>query len=337
LNRRLETILVALVIVLLAVTSPFQTVWADTHQETEDPAMRMGDLYANRGVFGQAITEYKRVLFFNQDEAIVSSVHAKIASCYQAQEQWPEAIFHLRRSIQTASSLEEIEDREFDLVTVLLAGGRDNEAELHLLRLREYSELDSTRVSLYLCVAYTYGGKWERAAEELRRAFPTAEVEDLRMREQIERLALLFTEAQSAGRKSANGATWLSTALPGAGQLYAGDPWDALNALVVNAGLITLIYAAVKQEWYLEGGLLFLYPFRRYYLGNRDNARLAAERRNLAVDERFRRQLLDGVLSLLEAGRCGGESQRRTAHPLRCPALTDSGGFAIFPAAYEVE
>ena len=86
-----------------------------------------------------------------------------------------------------------------------------------------------------------------------------------------------------------------------AGQLYAGDPWDALNAFVVNTGLVTLIFAAVKQEWYLEGALLFLYPLRRYYLGNRNNARIAAEGRNRTVDERYRRQLIDGVLSLVEA------------------------------------
>lgn len=292
---------IGIVLALLIVVAPtIQTVWADAHHDTEDPALRMGDLYAGKGALDQAITEYKRVLFFNQDEGIASSVHAKIASCYQAQRRWPEAIFHLRRSIQTASSLGEIEDREYDLIAVLLASGRDNEAELHLLGLREYSELDARRVSLYLCVTQTYRGHWEKAAEELRRAFPAGEIADVQRREQIEKLELLFAEAQSTRRKSPDGAAWLSTAVPGAGQLYAGDPWDALNAFVVNAGLVTLIFAAVKQEWYLEGALLFLYPFRRYYVGNRNNARLAAERSNLAVDEHYRQQLVDGIVSLLE-------------------------------------
>jgi len=292
----------ALVLVLLIAASPaIRPVSAEEHYDEEDPALRMGDLYAGKGAFDQAITEYKRVLFFNQDEGIASSVHSKIASCYQAQRQWTETIFHLRRSIQTATSLAEIEDREFDLIAALLAVGRDSEAELHLLRLREYSQLDTRRVSLYLCVTQTYRGHWEKAAEELRGAFSAGDIEDVQLKEQVEKLELLFAEAQHTRRRSPGGAAWLSTAVPGAGQLYAGDPWDALNAFAVNAGLVALIFAALKQEWYLEGALLLLYPLRRYYLGNRNNARLAAERRNEAVDEQFRKQLTDGILSLLEA------------------------------------
>ena len=313
-NPRPETILVLLVI-LIAATPAIRTTWAEVTTGAEDPALRMGDLYAGEGAFDQAITEYKRVLFFRQegktDGEMVSSLHARIAACYQAQQRWPQAIFHHRRSIQSATTLREIEDREFDLITALLASGRDREAELHLLRLREYQVLDARRVALYLCVTYTYRGQWATAAEELRGAFPVGETADDRIRKQIDQLELVFREAQNTRRKSPSGAAWMSTALPGAGQLYAGEPWDALNALAVNAGLVTLICAAVKREWYVEGVLLFIYPLRRYYLGNRNNARLAAETGNRAVDEQYRQQLLDGILSLLEAE----ELSRRTAAP----------------------
>jgi tetratricopeptide (TPR) repeat protein len=300
LNRR-GNIVPVIVVVLMGVAPVIRGAWAEENQRRPDPALSLGDRLAEKGALDQAITEYKRVLYFNQDEQIVGSAHARIASCYRAQQQWPEAIFHLRRSIQNASSLREIEDREFDLITTLLASGRDNEAELHLLRLREFSVLDERRLSLYLTVTYTHRGEWRKAAEELRRAFPTGEPPDALMEAKIEQLELLFTEARETPRKSPEGAVWLSTALPGAGQLYAGDPLDALNAFAVNAGVIALIYAAVKQEWYLEGVLLFLYPLRRYYLGNRYNARIAAERRNRIVDERYREELLEGVLSLVEA------------------------------------
>jgi hypothetical protein len=150
-------------------------------------------------------------------------------------------------------------------------------------------------------LTHTYRGQWEKAAGELQGAFPAEQVTDPRLRERIEMLNTLFSEAGDAPRKSPNGAAWLSTAIPGAGQLYAGEPWDALNALLVNAGLVTLIYFAVRNQWYLEGVLVGLYPLRRYYLGNRENARLAAERRNRAVEEHYRQQLLEEIASLLEA------------------------------------
>jgi tetratricopeptide (TPR) repeat protein len=308
LNRRATKIL--FLVVLIVFTPAIRKGWAEENRETVDPALRMGDQLVEKGALDQAITEYKRVLFLNRDEEIISSVHAKIASCYRAQQRWPEVIFHLRRSIQTASSLREIEEREFDLVTALLASGRDNEAELHLLRLREFSVLDERRVSLYLTVTYTYRGQWEKAIEQLHRAFPAGDTADVGLGEQVEQLELLFNEALVTPRKSPSGAAWLSTAVPGAGQLYAGDPWDALNAFVVNACLVTLILVAVEYEWYLEGAILLLYPLRRYYLGNRQNARLAAERRNLVVGERYRQQLLDRIGSLLQA-----EQSRRSSVP----------------------
>jgi tetratricopeptide (TPR) repeat protein len=300
LNHRGGT--VSIILVVLFVLAPaVRSARAEDNQAIADPALSLGDRLATAGALDQAITEYKRVLYFNHDEQITGSMHARIAACYRAQQLWPEAIFHLRRSIQYASSLEEIEEREFDLVTALLASGRDSEAELHLLQLREFSVMDERRLSLYLTVTYTYRGQWGKAASQLRKAFPPGEIADVRMREKVEQLEQVFTEARETPRKSPEGAVWLSTALPGAGQLYAGDPWDALNALAVNAGLITLICAAVKEEWYLEGVLLFLYPLRHYYLGNRNNARIAAEQRNRIVDQHFRQQLLEGVLSVLEA------------------------------------
>jgi tetratricopeptide (TPR) repeat protein len=274
-------------------------VWTEDSSDEEDPVLLLGDLYRGSGSFEAAITEYKRFLFLNRDENLVSLVHARIASCYQAQGKLPEAILHHRRSVQTASSLGEVEDREFDLIAALIAGGRDREAESHLVRLREFVEVDASRVSLYLCVVYSYRGEWDKAALELERAFPTGGDAHNPRGKQIQDLERLLAEAKNTGRKSPSGAAWLSTFVPGAGQLYAGEPWDGLNALAVNAALVTLIVASVKQEWYVEGTLLFLYPFRRYYLGNRNNARLAAERRNREVDERFRRQIMDGILGLL--------------------------------------
>jgi tetratricopeptide (TPR) repeat protein len=274
---------------------------AESRLEAVDQALALGDRYARSGAFDPAITEYKRVLFFDEDNRLASTVHSRIASCYRSQHRWNEAFFHLRRSIQVASSLKEIEDREFELITVLLASGRDSEAELRLLRLRDFPEIDRKRVSLHLCVTYVYRGRWEDAAAELDQAFPDAEIVEPWRRAELERLKRLLAEALSSRRKSPSTALLLSTIVPGTGQLYAGDPWDALNAFALNTGLATLIFTAMKHEYYLEAALLFVYPFRRYYLGNRDNARIAAERSNRVKDLQFRDRIVDQILSLQEA------------------------------------
>jgi tetratricopeptide (TPR) repeat protein len=276
----------------LAALIPDPPVQAELQDDSRDPALMLGDRFFDSGAYESAITEYKRVLFFDSEGRYTSSVHGKIAACYQAQKRWPEALLHLRQSIQTASSLQQIEDREFALIATLLASGKDSEAELHLLRLREFSEIDSRRVSLYLCATYVYRGQWKPARQELERAFPGRS---------SDRLNTLLAEAEQARKKSPRAAVLLSTVVPGSGQLYAGDGWDALNALAVNAGLAALIFTAMKHEYYLEGVLLFLYPFRRYYLGNRDNARLAVERENHTIDRRFQEQIMAELSALLAA------------------------------------
>jgi hypothetical protein len=195
----------------------------------------------------------------------------------------------------------EIEDREFEMITTLLAGGKDSEAELWLLRLRNYSEIDQKRVSLYLCTTYVYRGHWQQAAEEVDRAFPNEQIVEPWRRAELERLKRLLEEAQSSRRKSPHTALLLSTIVPGTGQLYAGNPWDALNAFALNAGLATLIFTAMRHEYYLEAALLFVYPFRRYYLGNRDNARIAAEASSRVTDQLFRDRIVDQIISLQQA------------------------------------
>ena len=156
---------VVTMIFLLGVLSVLPASPAESRSEAVDQALELGDSNARSGAYDPAITEYKRVLFFDKDNRLASTVHSRIASCYQSQRRWDEAFFHLRRSIQAASSLKEVEDREFELITALLASGRDSEAELRLLRLRDFSEIDTKRVSLYLCVTYVYRGRWQDAAE----------------------------------------------------------------------------------------------------------------------------------------------------------------------------
>jgi len=145
------------------------------------------------------------------------------------------------------------------------------------------------------------------AAAELDQAFPEEEIVEPWRRAELERLKRLLAEARSSQRKSPNAALLLSTIVPGTGQLYAGDPWDALNAFALNAGLGTIIFTAMKNEYYLEAALLFLYPFRRYYLGNRDNARIAAEKSNRAADQQFRERIMDQILSLQESEQRAGK------------------------------
>jgi hypothetical protein len=171
-----------------------------------------------------------------------------------------------------------------EVVRSLLQAGRLAEAEQELLGLQAFSgEID---LSLHLALLRIEQSRWAEAEEALRLAFPQG---DLRP------LGELLAEAGRQKRKSPRTARLLSALLPGAGQAYAGDPADGLNALAVNGGIAVLAAAAAVNRYYPEAVLLVLFPLRRYYVGNIGNAGRLAERRNAAADREYRRRVLEAL------------------------------------------
>ena len=74
-------------------------------------------------------------------------------------------------------------------------------------------------------------------------------------------------------------ASFLSGALPGAGQLYAGQPREAASALLVNSLFIGgMVYAARQEQWAAFGVLTFFGV--GFYTGNVYGAADAAVRYN---------------------------------------------------------
>jgi hypothetical protein len=132
-------------------------------------------------------------------------------------------------------------------------------------------------------------GRWAEAEEPLQAAFPDG---DLRL------VRELLAEAGRQKRKSPRTARLLSALLPGAGQAYAGDAADGLNALAVNGGIAVLAAAAAVNRYYPEAVLLVLFPLRRYYTGNIGNAGRLAEQRNAAAEREYRRRVLDALRRL---------------------------------------
>lgn len=87
----------------------------------------------------------------------------------------------------------------------------------------------------------------------------------------------------------------LSALVPGLGQLTAGEPVDALLALLVNGAWGTGVYLLIAESAFFDAALLGLGVGVRYYLGNIRNGseawRKAAERRRDSAARRLIRVL----------------------------------------------
>lgn len=100
------------------------------------------------------------------------------------------------------------------------------------------------------------------------------------------RLAPMVAELRAhlaSPQPSAEQARWMSTFLPGSGQLYAGAWQDGAASLALNAGLATLLAGAVRSQDWVGTGLVVAFG-SRYYLGGIENAGVRVEERNARIE-----------------------------------------------------
>ncbi len=126
--------------------------------------------------------------------------------------------------------------------------------------------------------------KWSDASAELRRLlllFPASA--------ESERTSLLTNALRNADAlptRSPGAAKWLSTVVPGAGQMYAGRVGSGMVSLGINASFFYLLGRAVRDGRWVDA--LFIYAGGgRFYWGGRQNAESFALARNERVRDGF--------------------------------------------------
>ena len=90
--------------------------------------------------------------------------------------------------------------------------------------------------------------------------------------------------------KSPRLAQWMSTVLPGAGQIYAGKLEDGLISSAINAVVIYLLVDSIREERYVDATGICLVG-SHFYLSNRSDARRWTIEHNQRVEVDFIRRL----------------------------------------------
>ena len=248
----------------------------------EELPLSLGSHLAAQGNYDAAITEYKRFLFFHLDDPRVGEVYYNIGLAYKAQGLWTEAVTALRTATYLAIDSETKSAYQLALAVTLIATQNYDLAQLELIKvvLRKPSVPLFRRALFLQGVAYIYQFRWEEARSVLR---------DYTIDEKLD---ARFDSAINMPQKSVKIARVLSTILPGAGHIYAGDWRDGLNAFLLNGALGFLTIDAILAEHYtnavLWGGTIFL----RYYRGNTFRAKEAVSQFNLRESRRAAEALL---------------------------------------------
>jgi tetratricopeptide (TPR) repeat protein len=129
------------------------------------------------------------------------------------------------------------------------------------------------------------GAEWKEAAADFEK-IPSSSLYGAASRD----LAAKAVEGASLPRKDPVTAGVLSGILPGAGQLYCGQPKDAALAVILNGLFIAGAVESFSQELYVLGGILVLIE-SAWYGGNIYNAVNHAHKYNRKQEQSFIKSL----------------------------------------------
>lgn len=264
-------------------------------------------LYANhlfdRHAYRSAILEYKRLLFDYPDTLDANLAHYRIGLSY----------YHRGNQELARQKFEEVTQRfpssPLYLQAQLMLGRTYFDAKNYSTARAIFFQIASAEVETKVkkeTVAqarylrgwcYIYERAWFKAITEFRTVRPLQPETSL---SQIsDQLADVTYANTPLPFKSPQLAQWLSTFLPGGGQIYAGKLENGLISSAINAAVFYLLADSIREERYVDAvGICFVGS--RFYLDNRNDAKTWTIEHNRKVEadfiRRLRQQLQDNLL-----------------------------------------
>ncbi len=265
--------------------------------ESGDPALQYAGKYFQLGNYYDAITEYKRYIYFNRDGqgTDISNAYYKMAISYRNRKEWDQALISMDQSIKTAKTEKEQMERRIDIAVIQISRKKYSAAEHVLLELeRSANDKDIMEKSIFfrgICAVYEY--KWEEAKSIFEMYYKTCS--DMEMFSKKDDIMSLLNRACQMKYKSPSLAKWLSIFIPGAGQIYCGNVADGINALTINvlAGY-PMVHHFIKNE-YFDSIFYYFILFRRYYKGNKYSAQKLA----VQINDTMNKRMADDILKCL--------------------------------------
>ncbi len=259
----------------------------------KDIVLNLADKFFDLGFYEEAITEYKRYIHFNSAAVEVSYAYYKIGLAYRNKHNLKGSLEALEASAQAAICDSIREERKIDIAVTYIASRRYNKAKFILLKLISFSNVPCIRrkASLFLGIAHLYCYEWKSAKDALGIYF--REGGNTVFAHTVD---TLLSSAENFNYKSPTTAKWLSTFIPGTGQMYAGNVGDGINSLMLNGANIYFIVFKLLKEEYGNAYIIYFFLFRRYYFGNIYHARKEAMEYNRRINERA----ADSVFTLIK-------------------------------------
>jgi len=226
-----------------------------------------------------AALEIERFLDLNPDHPLAESAREQLVSLYLAQKDW----FKAQRQMQTLLAKAPAASKarwSLQLAHLQELKGWPDLARSEYERLATVPGVETPALR-HLLGLEIRARHWDAAAQAAERlpSTPHSQALAVSLRAWRERPSLSAEHAQR-----------LSTWLPGAGQIYAGDWGSGIASFTLNAAWVGLLsYAIADRDWL--GGLLVANFGPRYYLGGIQNAGNLVDSKHSREDQTYIRSL----------------------------------------------
>ncbi len=234
------------VIVLLALIFPAIT-----------NALNLGDYYFERGLYFEAVTEFKRQLYFNKSESKDDLLYKMALAYYNADQK-----YRAEEPLIEVITNPEISDTDRQSLILLARIHWDNfdyEAMREALNVLESRSDTLLQDHIKYITAWTfiYQAQWDKGIEILK-SVRFINTDDL------------ISDIQGVSKvpkKSKKAASIMSNIIPGTGQLYAGDYQNALYSFFLVGSVTGSIIWNIIDQAYFIAATKYFFLFSRYSRG----------------------------------------------------------------------
>ncbi|MFC1725180.1 tol-pal system YbgF family protein [candidate division KSB1 bacterium] len=256
---------------------------AGISQEITD--LKFAEYLYNTGQFYDAITEYKRVLFFNNGHKLKADIFYKIGICYKNGGFPDNSLFYITKAIENETDNRLRNTYQFEFAKIMMKKGDYTTAKMEL------EDLMDRKLPSSMADSVNYFLGW---SEISMLNWLSAENYFKNIKKSSYNTSQLFKsciEGKKLKYKSAVKAILLSTFIPGAGQIYAGELLDGIIAFVLNAGIIYYLTDSILDKRYTDTALIYYFLFGRFYPANRANAYKYAVQYNIDLNKNFLKKI----------------------------------------------
>jgi tetratricopeptide (TPR) repeat protein len=241
-------------------------------QNTLDEQFNLAIQLYEQEEYYDAVTELKRLLFFDETDKYIYEANELIGRCYKQGAKFSDAIRYFTFAEINSRNDEELYNTRIEIIRLNILRRTTKRAHKLLDSLHvdhRFSEKDH-EINYWRGWTYIFADDWENAASVF------SQVDSL-----VELAAI--TENIADDMYSVSLAQTLSYIIPGSGQIYTGEYISGIMSLGWNVLLGYLTINSFIQERIFDGIVIANFLWLRFYRGSLQNAENFAKEKNLII------------------------------------------------------